>query len=171
MATNPTHTCCDSPRSTKRDPRRCFAAFSLVELAVVVALITILAGIAVPRYGQFLGRRQIDSAATRIMADIRLTQQYARNRSQSQTIRFQPTQEKYLLLGMLDINDGAKVQAIPLNEPPFEVNIVSANLGGDGDLVFDGFGRPDSGGSITIANGGFQAVITVDALTGEATVP
>jgi len=44
---------------------------------------------------------------------------------------------------------------------------VSASFGGDATLIYDGFGKPDSGGQVVIAVGAYQKTILVDAGTGQ----
>lgn len=56
------------------------------------------------------------------------------------------------------------------NELPWGAMVVSANFGGDWNLVFNGHGVPDSGGSAVIQVGAQQRRITVQAQTGQVEV-
>ena len=46
--------------------------------------------------------------------------------------------------------------------------LTAADLGGDAVVAFDGHGRPDSSGTVTLSVGGVQSVVRLDADTGEA---
>ena len=58
-----------------------------------------------------------------------------------------------------------------LSEDPYGASMVSADFGGDADIIFDVFGVPDSGGSVVIQVGNHVRTVTVDAVTGRATTP
>ena len=53
---------------------------------------------------------------------------------------------------------------------PYETSITSINLGGDTDVVFDGYGIPDSGGSVTLRLGDTARRVAIDAQTGLVTI-
>ncbi len=55
-----------------------------------------------------------------------------------------------------------------LSEEPYRTSIVSADFGGDLDIIFDVFGVPDSGGSVVISVGNRVRNVTVQAVTGRA---
>lgn len=53
-----------------------------------------------------------------------------------------------------------------ITELPDNVQIISANLGGDDVVIFRGHGEPDSGGSIVLGIGSDRLTVTVNAGTG-----
>lgn len=57
---------------------------------------------------------------------------------------------------------------VELAKPPYAASIVSADLGGDSELLFNGYGFPDSAATIVIQSGSRQKTITVDPDTGGA---
>ncbi|MCH8259363.1 MAG: hypothetical protein IIC46_04065, partial [Planctomycetes bacterium] len=59
---------------------------------------------------------------------------------------------------------------VPLREPPYLAKLASVDLGGDAQLTFDGFGVPDSGGSVVVQAGDYQYTVVVDPETGVAEV-
>ncbi|MCZ6835167.1 MAG: hypothetical protein O7G85_05270, partial [Planctomycetota bacterium] len=44
------------------------------------------------------------------------------------------------------------------------------DVGGDAQLVFDGYGMPDADGAIIIGHGSRRLAIVIDELTGEITI-
>lgn len=128
-------------------------AFSLVEMVMVVVLMGILAAVAAPRYATFLREQRLDSAESRIRADLALAQRRARYLGAAQTLSFVPATNGYSIAGMTDPDHAGVTYSVKLADEPYGVTLVSANIGGDGDLVFDGHGAPDTAGAIVIRLG------------------
>lgn len=143
--------------------------FTLIELVIVLAIIGLLAGIAVPRYSASIALRRADSAARRIERDFELAAHKARITGAAKTVAFDPASDTYTFTGMPDPYEPTKDYSINLSDTPYRATIVSADFGGDSVVVFNGFGVPDSGGSVVIAVGFQQRTITIDALTGKPT--
>ena len=141
---------------------------TLVELVLVAAILAILSAVVVPRFGASVTWRRVEGAARRISSDLNLAQQHARQTSTSQTVMFNLAAHSYRVVGLPDPAHPGSEYAVLLNESPYNVKIVSVDLGGDANLVFDGFGTPDSGGTIVVRCGNYRAVITVDSGTGQA---
>ena len=138
-------------------------AFTLLEVALVLIILGILSAIAVPRYGNFVAGQRADAAARRITTDLAFAQRHARVTSQSQTVSFYPTVDVYRFMGMPDPDNSGSDYAVQLAKEPYQASIVSADFGGDADLVFDGYGALDSGGTVVIRVGNYQRTITVDS--------
>jgi type II secretory pathway pseudopilin PulG len=133
-----------------------------------MTLIGILASIALPRYAGFVAREQVQSAARRIVTDLSLAQRQARLRSVSQTVIFDPVAETYTLANLSDPDRHNLTYMVSLKDEPYRAGIVSAALGGDATLIYDGYGAPDSNGTIVIAVGKYRQTITVDNGTGRS---
>jgi len=148
-------------------------AFSLLELVVVVVIIGIVSAIAVPRYANALAHHRVDAAARRIVVDLSLAQRQARISSTSQAVEFEVGvgESAYRLSGMPHLDRSGEEYAVLLYQEPYHATIVSADFGGNKEIVFDGFGVPDSGGVVIVQVGNYQKTITVDAETGQASVP
>jgi prepilin-type N-terminal cleavage/methylation domain-containing protein len=144
--------------------------FTMVELALVLAIIGILAGIAAPRYAQSLSRYRLDMAARRIAADLTLAQARARNSSTSQTIAFDSTGNRYGILGMADPDHLSSNYVVSLSDEPYLSSLGTVDFGGDGTLTFNGYGDPDSAGTINISNGSNTRQIYITADTGLVTI-
>lgn len=142
----------------------------MVELTLVIVILGILGSLAVPRYGRFLARQKAESATRRIVADLAFAQRQAKFSSTAQTVSFNVTTDSYSLVGLADPDHAGGDYIVSLAREPYRTTIVSVDLGGDADIIFNGYGLPDSGGWITVAVGRSQLTVIVDAQTGRATV-
>ena len=142
-------------------------AFSLGELIIVVAVTAILAMIAVPRFGSSIAIHRANAAAQRIAADLSYARQRARMSSAAQRLVFDVASNTYEIIGAADMDRSGEPYVVSLSEPPYEAVIVSVDFGGDGEVVFDGYGSPDSGGQVVIRVGDFVRQIDLDAATGK----
>jgi prepilin-type N-terminal cleavage/methylation domain-containing protein len=145
---------------------RSAGAFSLVELVLVMVIISIFAAMAVPRFAGALTRRRVDAAAQRVQADLALAQRRAKLLSESQTVKFDPDANSYMLVDMENPDHAGEGYTVSLSEEPYKALITSVDLGGDKMIVFDGYGAPDSGGTIAIQLGDTAKTVTIMAATG-----
>ena len=145
-------------------------AFTLIELVIVVLIMGIMAAAGVPRFVDSLSCHRVEAAAKRVLADLKLARSQAKQGSVNQSVQFTPSTDSYSLPGLDDMDHPARTYAVKLSDGPFQATIVSADFGGDAEIIFDGYGVPDSGGSVVLAVGGQQRTITVDATSGKAKV-
>lgn len=150
--------------------RPIWRAVSAVELMVVVLIIGIAAAVAVPSYLHSLATYRSKNAARRIVADLELARREAVMSSAGRTVTFSSSDESYTLADVARLDRRATVYAVSLGGDPYYADIVSADLGGDELLVFDGFGQADSDGTIVVRSGGVDNTIVIDAATGRASV-
>ena len=143
-------------------------AFSLVEMILILVIIALMAAIAAPRYSQFIANQQIEGAARRVSADLALAQHDAKQSSSSRTVTFDLITSSYQLYGVKDPNRVGRDYQVKLSEEPYRARIVSASFGGNAQLVFDGFGSPDTGGSVVIGVGNLRKTIDIDPVTGRS---
>jgi type II secretory pathway pseudopilin PulG len=142
----------------------------LVEVMLVVLILAVLASIALPRYAGALARYRAETAARRIVADLELAQAKARTGSASQAIAFDVARNSYAIEGMADLNKLTQAHAVSLASPPYQATLTQAALGNDARLVFNGYGVPDSGGTVAVRCGSVSKTVSIDATTGRATV-
>ncbi|MGE5607763.1 MAG: GspH/FimT family pseudopilin [Bacillota bacterium] len=144
------------------------AGFTLVEVVLVVTIIGIVAGIAVPRYANALHTYRAAAAAQRIAADLALVQAHAKATSSTKTITFNVGSNSYDLPsdpGLARLQGGYTVR---LGGAPYRVKLESADFNHSASVSFNGFGIPNSGGSVVISVGNKVRTVTVDASTGTA---
>ena len=137
---------------------------------MVLSIVGILAGIAVPKYANFLSNHRLDAAVNRIITDLTLAQRQARLTGTSQDVKFNVTGNSYTLAGFPDPDHAGFAYRVSLWDDPYQASVISAEFDGDAILAFDAYGVPDSGGSVVVRVGRRQLTITVDAITGKASV-
>jgi prepilin-type N-terminal cleavage/methylation domain-containing protein len=154
---------------THARPAACRSAFSLAELAIVVLIIGVLAAVAVPTFFDSLLFHQVESAARRVKSDLELARQTARLTSTTQSLTF--TGPRYTLSsGIRSLDNPLDDYVVDLSAAPFYMERVTADFSGSGDVSFDGYGAPNSGGTIELQLKSLKCVVKVDEVTGEVTI-
>lgn len=139
------------------------AAFSIVELAIVLLVLGILAGIAVPKFGSALKSVRARGAAKWIKSDLRYAQRLARQSSSMQTVTFDTATESYVLAGVVDINQRGQTYSVSLNDSKFNAQLETVDFAGSSTVSFDIFGRPDNAGTIVVKSADKTETILVNA--------
>lgn len=143
----------------------------MVDLVITVLITGILAAVAAPKFVNSLHRMRAEQAAKRIKVDLGLARQAAISESKTLSVSFTPASDDYSIPGLPDIDRPGQAYAVALDASPYNAVLVSATLGGDADVQFDRYGKPDSGGTITVESGGYQETVTVEPETGKASIP
>jgi type II secretory pathway pseudopilin PulG len=144
--------------------------FSLLELVLVLAIVVTLTAIAAPRYQGSVARYRADLAARRIVADLALAQSNAKAVSSSRSVVFSISANNYQMPDLPPLDGTAGSYIVELSEKPYEADITSADFGGNQDVTFNGWGIPDSDGTVILTVGSEQRTVTLDAETGRAEV-
>jgi prepilin-type N-terminal cleavage/methylation domain-containing protein len=151
-----------------------FAAYTMIELVITMAIIAVLSAIAVPHYGRSLTRYQAEVAAKRVSADVVFARGNARIQSITQTVDFSTPANGYTLTGMTDPDHPASTYAIDLTSSPYKSTLASVTFGNgaatSNKISFDRYGAPSAGGKIVVQSGDFTKTISVDGTTGAVTV-
>lgn len=130
----------------------------------------VITAMAVPRYAASAVRYRADLAAHRIVLDFALARSDAKAASSSRTVEFNVGDGTYEVLEMPALDGGAGNYVVDLSERPYEASVVSADFNGTAQVIFNGWGIPDSGGTVVLSVGSEQRTIVVNGETGEATV-
>jgi len=154
----------------ERKRGRVSAAFTLLELVIVVAVLGTLAAVAVPRYADFLAEQRVAAAARRLVADLALAQRTAKMAGAPQTVTFNVAADRYTLVGMPDPDRANTEYTVVLSADPYGAKITAISLGGDNALVFDGYGVPDSSASVFVRVGERAKSVSLDADSGHASI-
>ncbi|HYD47562.1 MAG TPA: GspH/FimT family protein [Terriglobales bacterium] len=137
--------------------------FSLIELVVVLALVTVLGFGAASALGPTRGRVMLWLATTQVMRDLSAARMRAIAENQDHRLVFSAASSEYVLERI----DGSS--ADPVGEPialPLGVSVQSCSAR-DGALHFRPRGNAASFGTITLASGGDTAKVIVN-ITGHA---
>lgn len=146
--------------------RRC-AGFTMIELAATLVIMSVLVALAVPRYANSLNHYRVDSAARRIAADLALTQNRARMLSDSQSIVFSTSLNRYHIPGYADPDKPTATYTVRLAEAPYFVTLTTASFNGGPSVSFNGYGVPSSAGSVIVSGASsYQKTILINADTG-----
>jgi prepilin-type N-terminal cleavage/methylation domain-containing protein len=152
------------------EPRR---GFTLVEVVIVMVVMVIVAAIAIPKYGNSLSQYRADLAARRLAADLGLAQASARASSSSRSVTFRPAENGYGISGVNDLDRAGSPYAVMLSASPYYAalgSIAFTDSNNDNQVVFDGFGVPDSGATIQVICKSARRTVTLNAATGAASV-
>lgn len=148
-------------------------AYSLMELTVVLVIVALGAGIAVPRYSGSLARYRVEMAGKRLAADLALAQATARTTGTFQQVRFGIAADGYQLPEQMSLTNDSRKMTVLLNTDPYFTAIVSAKDGNgvlQPTLKFDGFGQPDQSLTVKLRSGSHTRTVTVDKVSGAINV-
>ena len=120
------------------------------------------------RFAESLSQNRANYAARRVVEDLTWARHSARNSNRAVTINFSVANSRYTISPLLNASGATVSQTVELATGPAQATLVNANCGGDAVLVFNGFGLPDSGGTIVMRSGGVNRTIHIDSKTGEA---
>jgi type II secretory pathway pseudopilin PulG len=141
----------------------------MMELLIVLAVGAIVAGIVVPRYAEATARYRVNFAARRIAADLELASATARNASGPRTVTFE-NDGTYTIDATTDLDRASSTYRVRLAAEPYGATRVKASFGADGVVIFDGYGTPDSDGTVVVEVGSASKTVLLDS-TGKASVP
>jgi Tfp pilus assembly protein FimT len=137
----------------------------------VLAILAVFAAVAMPRYGHAAGRYRVDLAARRVRADLCLAQSHAKASSSSTTVSFTPATEQYQLVNVPSPDGVAGAYTVVLSAEPYRADLATVNFNGGSQVIFNGWGLPNYGGSVVVAVGAQARTITVDGATGRVSLP
>ncbi len=143
--------------------------FGLLEIVLVLAIMTIVTAIVAPRYQRSLIRYRTDLAARRIVADLIQAQSSAKAASTSRTVAFSVAGSTYQISELSPLDGNSGNYSVALSEQPYDVGLVSADFGDDAQIIYNGWGIPDNGGTVVLTVGSESRAITVEAETGKVT--
>ena len=147
-------------------------AFSLIELMIVIAIIAVVSGFAIPRYSNSLQLYRANLAARRIAADLQMAQFRARSLSTTRTVTFTPSSSSYQITGEISLSNSTSTYGVQLSDLPYRATIRSVQFGASAvaSITFNGFGMPNNGGSISLSSGNVTKVVTVAPQTGAISI-
>lgn len=141
-------------------------AFTLVEMLLVLVLIGMVSSLVVPRYANVIAQQQVDATARRIIMDLERARTDARFSSTAREVNFFPVDNYYVIPNTPDPDHPMTTEyRVDVDQEPYLANLVSAQFGGDANVLFDGYGEPDSGGTVVVQVGKYLRTITFNGGT------
>lgn len=154
--------------------------FSLVDLVVTMLIMGLMASVSVPRFGAMLAEYRVDSAATRLAADLKFAQQYARTHGASETVTFDVPGNRYTFSSAKDPDSALNVYSVDLSQHPWQSTLAAVYVvvevegaksrSARNAVTFSGFGFPSEGLVIVLRYGTVARYVTLDAVSGAVNV-
>ncbi len=133
---------------------------------MVLAVISLLAGLALPRYSSAAIRYRLKAAAHRMGTDIAMARNAARARSSAITMKFNTgTSGNYTISDVAPINGNAGEYSVSLASDQYRVTLARVDFEGSTTLIFNGFGVGASG-EVELTASGWACIVMVDGITG-----
>lgn len=142
-------------------------AYTIVELVMVIAIIGIVAGLAMPRFSSAVNSNRADVAARRVAADLAMLRLAARASSTSTTVTFSTTDNTYAMTGV-SRTTGA-TQTVSLSSFPYYCKVSLAS-GTTASLTYNQYGVPTANLTVYLDCGKFRRTVTVDTTSGTPTL-
>ena len=146
------------------------AAFSLVELLFVIAIIAVIAAMAMPKYGRSVARYRAQCAARRVAADLMLARSAAKSASAERAVTFNTVAGSYTLAAVRDLDHPQAPYTVTLSDAPYNATLDFADFGGAPQAVFDMYGSPKWSGKVIVHVGEFQQTVALNRDDGSVTV-
>ena len=171
-----------NPRPARRPRGAPKAAFTVVEMLIVLAIMAILAAMAVPMMTR-TEHTQLRAAADRLVADLAFAQIHSISHGDDPcVVVFDADTESYRLTAASDTGTaltnpiGKGLYQITYGQGTandlISVTIDSYDLDGDDQLGFGIYGQLDqaANATVTLESGGSTLTVTVDPVTGETSI-
>jgi prepilin-type N-terminal cleavage/methylation domain-containing protein len=170
-----------------RVPHKNSAAFTFIELIVVMVVLGIAALLAVPMFSS-AADSQLQAAANTIAADLEYVKNLAITRQMNYTMVFDPATESYRVqetaTGTTIAHPTKPGLTFQVNfagdNRTSQVNIATTSFDGVSSITFDYLGTPYSGtgtasamtvGQISLSAGTFATTVTIEPVTGYISIP
>lgn len=144
--------------------------YSHVELIIAILVIGIVAAVSMPRFAASIQRQRAEAAARRVAADLEALRGLASTTSQQQSAVFDISTNSYTLAGLTNPDRPGQPYKVSLASQLYGSILVSANFGGDATILFNGYGVPDSSGTVMLKSGQTTKTITIEPNLGLITI-
>ncbi len=144
--------------------RRVAVGFSLIEVVLVLAIITIIAAIAMPRYARAAAGYRTDAAARAVTEQLKLVRARAMASSRAWTVTFRLTEGVVCATPADTSADTSDDLTLVITSEPWHASLSNAEFLADSRFSFDGFGTPSAPGRVTVTSDGIRSTVTVDLL-------
>lgn len=155
------------------------AAFSLIELVIVISIIAIMASVASVRYAGALTTYRIDAAAKRLQADLDGARTRARTLGTSVYVEFTVASSTYSIRTRAEADDGVPLSTTNSNGPmkqdlrtaPYNARISKfTSSSGLQRAIFEPTGACSTSLQIVLVVGERERTVELDAGTGQSII-
>jgi prepilin-type N-terminal cleavage/methylation domain-containing protein len=157
----------------RRTSRICRGAarrgFTLTELVVVLAILTIFAAVAVPRFARSSAVYRVDVSTHKIISDFDWARQRAKATGRKQQLLFYIVWDRYWLAGRSATGQW-ETFCVDLTEPTYGVEIESVDFEGNWWAEFDESAQCVWEGDVVLRRGEITRTIHLDKDTGKASL-
>lgn len=143
---------------------------SLFELVFVLAIMTIIGAMALPRYANSLCQYRAAAGAKRLAADISYARARAASTSASQQVVFDNSIAQYKMPGIPDVNHPSSSYVVNLAAAPYKCTIKVIASGSNSTITFNGYGTADSDCIVDIQCGEAKKTVVLDRASGQVSV-
>ncbi len=126
-----------------------------------MAILAVASSLVFSRYGRSIASYRVDSAARRVAQDLNTTKGWARARSQSKLITFTAT--GYSISGLRALDGTSMIYTVDLSKEPYRTTFRSIDFGGTTQCMFDGYGAPQTIGTVRLQSGEAVRTVSMDA--------
>ena len=140
----------------------------MVELTLVIAILAVVSAVAIPRFSAAQNRGRVEAAARRLAADLELARATAIARGAEVRVVFDSAGDRWTLSGVPAPRGSGRDSTTDLRLPPYEVSLDTPLLDGASAITFNAWGRPSTGGTLTIRGGAASRAVNVHPVTGQA---
>jgi prepilin-type N-terminal cleavage/methylation domain-containing protein len=137
-------------------------AYTFIELLIVVLIISIVAAAGTPKFAESITRFRVEAIVQRITGDLKYARRTAQRTSNTVTMNFDVTNNKYTLSGVSNINRRDQAFEFSLADAHYGCVLVSATFGAGSSLTFNIYGQPNSSGTIVVRCGDLTQTITIN---------
>jgi Tfp pilus assembly protein FimT len=159
------------------------AAFTLVEILIVVLVLMIAAAIVIPNIGSADDSQAIAAAAI-LQSDLEVARSMAMTTQVPHSVVFSPDRQSYKVVA--NYTGVAYASAVAINHPVLKgklyevrlnglngmgrVSVTSIAFGGQPYVTFQSLGDPTAAGSVVLHAGNIIMTVSVEAMTGIVSV-
>jgi prepilin-type N-terminal cleavage/methylation domain-containing protein len=159
------------------------AAYTLVEILIVILVMAIAAAIVIPNIGSANDSQAIAAAAI-LQSDLEVARSMAMATQAPYSVVFSPDRQSYKVIANYAGTAYASTTAVahPVNKGKLyevclsslngmsHVSVTSVVFGGQQYVTFLSLGQPNAGGSVVLTVGRITMTVSVEALTGIVSV-
>ena len=157
--------------TSKRQQSRRREGYTFIEMTLALMLMALVATLTVPRFMHAVDHHRVKSAALRLADDMNRARGQAKSTSQVVSATFLiPTNSYSFSSSMHNLDRPGQAYTVPLNAPPYKVQLVSADFDGQTTVSFNSFGVPDHGGQVVLKSADHLATVEINNSTGIVTI-